>query len=54
VWTVNAPHNIARMLDLGVDGLITDYPDRARKIIEARGLTITPIDWASASGGVTR
>ncbi|MDR0958846.1 MAG: glycerophosphodiester phosphodiesterase [Propionibacteriaceae bacterium] len=28
VWTVNEPEDIARMLGLGVDGIITDYPDR--------------------------
>lgn len=28
VWTVNEPSDIARMLDLGVNGIISDYPDR--------------------------
>jgi len=27
-WTVNDPEDIARMIALGVDGLITDYPER--------------------------
>jgi glycerophosphoryl diester phosphodiesterase len=28
-WTVNNPADMRRMLEMGVDGLITDYPDRA-------------------------
>ena len=36
-WTVNAPEDIARMVDYGVDGLITDYPDRANTILVAKG-----------------
>ncbi|RZJ66740.1 MAG: glycerophosphodiester phosphodiesterase [Flavobacterium sp.] len=27
-WTVNMPEDISRIRSLGVDGLITDYPDR--------------------------
>lgn len=37
-WTVNAPAEMGRLIDLGVDGLITDYPDRGMKILDARGL----------------
>jgi glycerophosphoryl diester phosphodiesterase len=28
-WTVNAPADLERLLSLGVDGVFTDYPDRA-------------------------
>ena len=28
VWTVNDVDDIARMIDFGVDGIISDYPDR--------------------------
>lgn len=38
VWTVNEPSAIERMLRMDVDGLITDRPDVARKLLEARGL----------------
>jgi glycerophosphoryl diester phosphodiesterase len=29
-WTVNEPADIARVLDMKVDGIISDYPDRVR------------------------
>ena len=28
VWTANEPADIRRMIDAGVDGIISDYPDR--------------------------
>jgi glycerophosphoryl diester phosphodiesterase len=42
-WTVNEPAAIERVLDLGVDGLITDYPDRARAQLQRRGLPLPPV-----------
>jgi glycerophosphoryl diester phosphodiesterase len=38
-WTVNQPADMARLVDWGVDGLITDYPDRARAVLAERGIT---------------
>jgi glycerophosphoryl diester phosphodiesterase len=35
-WTVNDPVVMARVLDYGVDGLITDRPDLARRLLEER------------------
>ena len=32
VWTVNRPAEMRRLADWGVDGLITDHPDRAREL----------------------
>ncbi len=31
VWTVNEPADIARMKDMRVDGIISDYPDRVKR-----------------------
>jgi glycerophosphoryl diester phosphodiesterase len=36
-----------RVMDLGVDGMITDYPDRLRAVMAARGLPLplaTPVE----------
>jgi glycerophosphoryl diester phosphodiesterase len=33
-WTVNTPEKMERLLDLGIDGLITDQPALARKILD--------------------
>lgn len=41
-WTVNEPADIERMLDLGVDGLITDHPERAREAMARRGMPLPP------------
>lgn len=37
-WTVNDPAVMARMLGFGVDGLITDRADLARKLLEERNI----------------
>ena len=37
VWTVNEPQDIEKALDLGVDGIISDRPDRVRRALAARG-----------------
>lgn len=39
-WTINAPADLDRMLDWGVDGLITDYPDRLREALRRRNLPL--------------
>ena len=39
-WTVNQPADMARLVDWGVDGLITDYPDRARKVLADKGVAL--------------
>jgi glycerophosphoryl diester phosphodiesterase len=45
-WTVNDPADMARLIDAGVDGIITDYPDRLRTVVEAKGQAVpaaTPV-----------
>jgi len=36
VWTVNEPGDIQRMIELGVDGIISDYPDRVIGMLATR------------------
>ncbi len=43
-WTINNPADMERFLGWGVDGIITDYPDRLRDVLKARGLPLpTPV-----------
>ena len=38
VWTINEPAEMNALLDLGVDGLVTDYPARLCEVLRARGV----------------
>jgi glycerophosphoryl diester phosphodiesterase len=40
VWTVNKPADIARMIDIGVDGIISDHPDLLRKVAGEKGIAL--------------
>ena len=40
VWTVNKPDDIARMIDIGVDGIISDHPDLLRKVAGEKGMAL--------------
>lgn len=35
-WTVNEVEDMERLINLGVDGLITDYPDRALQFLKSK------------------
>lgn len=37
-WTVNEPADMARLLDVGVDGIVTDRPDLLNAVLAHRGL----------------
>ena len=45
-WTVNKPEDMARLIDWGVDGLITDRPDMLREVMSEKKLPLpkpTPV-----------
>jgi glycerophosphoryl diester phosphodiesterase len=37
VWTVNDPAEMTSLLDIGVDGIITDRPDLLKEVLQGRG-----------------
>ena len=39
-WTVNEIADMERLIDWGVDGLITDRPDRLRAVMQQRGMAL--------------
>jgi glycerophosphoryl diester phosphodiesterase len=40
VWTVNKPADMARMIDIGVDGIISDHPDLLRSVAGEKGIAL--------------
>ncbi len=41
-WTANDPADMARLIDLGIDGLITDRPDLLRQVLGSKGRALPP------------
>jgi glycerophosphoryl diester phosphodiesterase len=55
-WTVNDKASMAAIIDLGVDGLISDYPDRLREVLAAKRMDLpepiaSPFDVEAHRGG---
>ena len=48
VWTVNDPTQMAHFIEMGVDGIITDYPDRLRQVLKDKGMPLPKAATASA------
>jgi glycerophosphoryl diester phosphodiesterase len=44
VWTIDEPAQMHELIDLGVDGIMTDSPGVLREVLRSRGL------WAAATG----
>ena len=42
VWTVNTEADMRRMIALGVDGIISDYPDVLRRVAGEHGIALPP------------
>lgn len=40
VWTVNDPSKMNELIDMSVDGIITDYPNILRQVMEKRGMDL--------------
>jgi glycerophosphoryl diester phosphodiesterase len=36
VWTINDPDDMGRLLDAGVDGIMTDAPDVLKNVLDDR------------------
>jgi glycerophosphoryl diester phosphodiesterase len=39
-WTTNSEAEMTAVIEAGADGLITDYPDRARAVLKNRGIAL--------------
>ncbi len=42
-WTVNEPGRMVELIGWGVDGFITDRPDRGRRVMTDLGISVPPV-----------
>ncbi len=40
VWTANEPADMARLIEMGADGIISDRPDLLRKVASEKGIAL--------------
>lgn len=52
-WTLNENDAFQRAIDLGVDGMTSDYPDRARAALHSAGFSVAPQSEPADSARVT-
>ena len=41
-WTVNEPQDLERLLEIKVDGMVSDRPDLMRALLKRKGMTVPP------------
>jgi Asp-tRNA(Asn)/Glu-tRNA(Gln) amidotransferase A subunit family amidase/glycerophosphoryl diester phosphodiesterase len=51
-WTINDQPTMAQLMDIGVDGIITDYPDRLREVMQERDMAL-PVAFTAPDAGST-
>ena len=51
VWTINEEADMKRHIDHGVDGIITDYPDRLLRVLEREPAPLEPDPRETDTGG---
>ncbi|WP_213455513.1 glycerophosphodiester phosphodiesterase family protein [Rhizomonospora bruguierae] len=42
-WTCDAPATVEALIDMGIDGIITNYPNRVRQIMAERGMRLPKV-----------
>lgn len=54
VWTVNDKEEMAKFIDMEVDGIITDYPDILRAVLIAKGKAVANPSLRTSGGVICR